>query len=95
LHLSHNRGACIIRANACGRDVSDYRVHCFLVVTTNSMDQLRATKLCEFRAQAAHMSLDDVRARVEVKIPHRFEQHCARDNAVRVAREIFQKPSAL
>jgi len=37
------------------------------------------------------MGLDDIRLRIEMKIPDVFEQHCARHDAALVAHQIFQE----
>jgi len=40
----------------------------------------------ELRAQAADVRLDDVGLWIKMKVPHGFEQHCARHDSVGVAR---------
>ena len=45
----------------------------------------------DFAAQAADLYVDDIGLRVEVIIPHIFQQHSARDHLSGVTHEVFQQ----
>jgi len=55
------------------------------------MDKLFLAVNRELAAQPANMALDNVRMRIEAKLPHILEQHCARHDLPVVTGKIFEK----
>src|SRR6516164_9157301 len=55
------------------------------------LDQRQREIAVDLVAQATDLHVDDVGLRVEVVVPHRFEQHAARDDLALVAYEIFEQ----
>src|SRR5690606_20409076 len=58
--------------------------------SADRLDQRLAAEPIELLTQPADVLVDDVGLRIEIVVPHVLEQHRARDEAPRVARQVFE-----
>src|SRR5579863_5290923 len=58
----------------------------------NGVQQRGVEVAVELGPQTRHMDVDDIGLRIEMIVPHMFEQHCARDHLAGVLHEIFEQP---
>src|SRR5580698_6166128 len=58
----------------------------------NSVEQRRVEIAIDLGAQARHMHIDHIGLRIEMIVPHMFEQHGARDHFAGVLHQIFEQP---
>src|ERR1700685_1325259 len=65
-----------------------YHVTC----AANRAEQRRVEIAIDLGAQARYVHIDHIGLRIEVIVPHMFEQHGARDHLARVLHQIFQEP---
>src|SRR5580692_7593928 len=58
----------------------------------NSVEQRRVEVAIDLGAQARHMHIDYIGLRIEMIVPHMFEQHGARDHLAGVLHQKFEQP---
>src|SRR5579863_8992637 len=59
--------------------------------SSDGVDQRRREAAIDFAAQAADLHIDDVGLRIEMAVPHCFEQHGAGDDLALVAHQISEQ----